>query len=425
MLTCCCCDFADRFNRSNGSVGSQWTAVSGTWAIAGNKLQCSTSSGLIIWNEDNSRGDEYATMSANVFFSAANATVIRLILGYSDSDNYIALQVVTGTGGHVSIVERITGVETEYEGKYFNIAAVSPELEIRATYAPAGDGSYVDFLGGVSAKSIADTVLPIESLNLDIHRRLTTFTAGKKSGVEVSGATGNVDFDEFGFPYCVLLDGTDPVCFDYELLHCGGALAGTSSMMRTTLTTSPYTTDTANGHTVNVFRWPHNRGEPRYTAGSTYGLVPPAYAELYVDWNSNTDYHYVKVEFDSPVVGSGGFYYSDATITCYRGGTLLATDTINVIAGSPISGAAAGLGLLWEIEDDSHVVTATFNSVSGPVDVVLSFTSTPFANPASAATKGWSAHAVDSGFIDDVVVDAITLHGIGDPASPYDDADCL
>lgn len=86
--------FSDRFGRANGALGNNWNEPSGAWAIAGNKVRTSSSSGFIhAWHDtDLPDGDGIWECSFTVpsGYNGSNAS-FGMTLRVVDDNNYLRL----------------------------------------------------------------------------------------------------------------------------------------------------------------------------------------------------------------------------------------------------------------------------------------------------------------------------------------------
>lgn len=358
MLGCCCCNYADQFNRADGSPGSDWTVESGTWAIASNKLRCSTGTGLIVWTTASSRGGPEAIQSASVEVTTANvARTWRLCVGYLDVDNYVALEVTGGNTGsaHIAIVERIAGVETITTGKYRDITFTTSRSEdrnVKITYEPAPDQSYAT----VSVQIQSSTG---STINLDMELQ-TAYTGGDQGALEVTAGSGNVDFENFAFPFIKLLVSGE--CIDYSVDPCGGdSFAQPGVQFGSPVYAGIYEVVGS----VKVARWPHNRSElrTRWQLSATTASFNGKYLRAYVDWVDGSNHHYAEVAFaTSPS--------STSTINVYR----VSGGSASLVSGPHVLSGINTPTLRYGLCDDDHevVFSSTFHGTN-----TYTFTSTP------------------------------------------------
>ena len=65
--------YSDDFNRANGAIGGNWSAVSGTWSIVSNAVQCGTTGVQTArYESDLSSSDHWATLTQTALGSSSN-----------------------------------------------------------------------------------------------------------------------------------------------------------------------------------------------------------------------------------------------------------------------------------------------------------------------------------------------------------------
>jgi len=129
--------YSDDFNRANGGLGASWTAVSGTWSIVSNAVQCGTSGVQTArYESDLSSSDHWATLTQTTIGSASNnifaavrfaASANTCYTGDGYSSGFRLSKIVTGTATTLSSV---TGVgidtcETRANGSTISITRTS------------------------------------------------------------------------------------------------------------------------------------------------------------------------------------------------------------------------------------------------------------------------------------------------------------
>lgn len=109
---CCGCTILDdTFNRADSSIlGDDWNEVSGNWEIVSNKLQIASTDAIVI--NDNICPSQFVERVAydNVRFGATG-DIVRLIIAWTDNNNYVYAQITAGTNAH-TIVQRSGGIDT-------------------------------------------------------------------------------------------------------------------------------------------------------------------------------------------------------------------------------------------------------------------------------------------------------------------------
>jgi hypothetical protein len=384
----CCCNYADTFNRANNSdIGSDWTVEDGTVSIDTNRLKVTSDTALIVWNTEASR--EGGIQSAAVHCIATSGRKVQLRVAYLDDENWVAFQVATGTGspdGYVSIVECIAGVETETaQPKFADITInstgnINPP-HIRVTYEPAADESYA------TLSATLKTSVGGNAVEMDLQQQVA-FTGGNKAAIAVVDGTGDVTFDMFCFPYIVTDDGAGNLtCGDYEVKPCGG-----DAPQNTIISDGIYKLDGS----ISVYRWPHNRFEPRMFSGrggQFSGTPASGFIKVYVDWLDNANHHYAVMEWAS----------GDTVITGYSVGAGTETPAFgpHTITGNQL---LKSLGLS-QCEDE---FTITAEAPGGPYE--FSFTSTP---AGGVYVGSWVNFSLSSAFV--------SVGFLGNPDSPIDD----
>lgn len=112
---CSCCEscsiFTDDFNRADDTnLGSDWSEVSGSWAITSNTLRTSSTSAVCV--HDTGYGS--AQMKVAVSLQGASGDFLRVIFGYVDSSNYwfAEVKIGAGTAGRFDLYRRSGGSNT-------------------------------------------------------------------------------------------------------------------------------------------------------------------------------------------------------------------------------------------------------------------------------------------------------------------------
>ncbi|MEZ6233702.1 MAG: GC-type dockerin domain-anchored protein [Phycisphaerales bacterium] len=104
--------FNDNFNRANGAIGSSWTILSGTWAVAGNAgTHTSTGVNQIIQDTFAFSAHHRARVRMDVFYAGTGIYFAGPMIGLSGTDSIqVKLQAQTGTGffSHLGILHQVT-----------------------------------------------------------------------------------------------------------------------------------------------------------------------------------------------------------------------------------------------------------------------------------------------------------------------------
>ena len=176
----------DNFNRPNGPLGADWTAVSGTWRIENNMARSSTGAAtdLAIYNALQTAN---ALVGADVFYlGGSRITYAALVSGYTSASNTVFIKVQDNNGNG------------DFERVFFyfgNNGSPWPGM--------TGGPSFVDVTPFTQARLW--TVLSGNSITLNIDRDMNgvpedVLTRGGLPSLGTSGGLGgysNAAFDNF------------------------------------------------------------------------------------------------------------------------------------------------------------------------------------------------------------------------------------
>lgn len=411
MFYCCCdvCDWADQFNRADvNPPGASWNVVTGSWGVVSNALRTSSAAGLIVWNVANPRGGPTATHSAAVTLKhSLNARIVRLIVGYLDPDNYVALQVTSDTSfpftsSYISIIERIAGIETEHQGKHMAMSINAAFRQMRATYSPSPDQSFATLSVYFDASFTGFPTVPVIG-SIDI-QKIVAYTGGENAALAVDGSAGDTDFEDFAFPYLVVENLGIKTCSDYVIIPCGGLTTPYSTSCRNDLPPGAFL-----GGSPNIARWPHNRLESRMRNlaiwNPSIGSEVPTTLYLFTDYLDANNYHYAKLAITFP---AGPL----ATLTCYK-----RTGGVDTIVSSPVSHGFSALvpyvSLQWCMNLDEHrVIAGLYTNLAGCPDVDLGAI-TNLDRSFTSAAHGGPFHGYQTGVL--LVYQAFGVPNDGNP----------
>ena len=206
--TCGCesCDiFSDNFNRADDTdLGSDWSEVSGSWAITSNTLRTSSTSAVCV--HDN--GTSSSAMSVSCEVQGASGDYLRVIAAYQDASNYWFAEVKIGASGtgRFDLYQRSGGTNTLKSGGTGSIAA-STWHTVTVCIMFGENGS-------------TDTVTAQLNSTLAFQRfAYHTETVNDGCGVGTGSTAGSVQFDNFAV---TKTDGSCPKCV-LDCTTCGGS----------------------------------------------------------------------------------------------------------------------------------------------------------------------------------------------------------
>lgn len=114
---CCCKIFSDDFN--DNSLHADWTSVAGTWTESSGVLSTSSTSAIITRDT----GLATSAMETTVLVRGATDDRLRLIVAFTDADNYWFAQVIIGTSKTLTLVKRSGGSDTTLVSAATTLAA--------------------------------------------------------------------------------------------------------------------------------------------------------------------------------------------------------------------------------------------------------------------------------------------------------------
>ncbi len=111
MVFCCCCVlYTDDFSVNN--LASDYTSVSGAWAVAAGVLTTGNASGVLVLNTALPAGSTSVYVKVKVKCSNTGSAA-RIIIDYVDSSNYWFVELQPGaTNGTIKIFQRSGGTNT-------------------------------------------------------------------------------------------------------------------------------------------------------------------------------------------------------------------------------------------------------------------------------------------------------------------------
>ncbi len=113
---CKCCGgcqfFSDDF--AVDDLATNYTSVSGSWAISSGNLHTASSSAVLTGNTANPNSDSNTKVSVTVNI-ANDGDTARIILDYQNSSNYWFAEVLAGSGAYLRIYQRSGGTNTQKE----------------------------------------------------------------------------------------------------------------------------------------------------------------------------------------------------------------------------------------------------------------------------------------------------------------------
>lgn len=161
--------FTDNFNRSDGGLGSNWTALTGSWTIVSNQIRCNTASAENFYRVSN--GASYA--------NDQDALLTRAVVG-QPAYQFQGVSIRCATSGHTCYFAYIDS----FGGWYFGLF---------------NGGSYTEIGSGSNAPSAGDIYM-IDAVGTTIRFRrdrggtITTLSSGTNSTL-TSGYPGIAGYD--------------------------------------------------------------------------------------------------------------------------------------------------------------------------------------------------------------------------------------
>lgn len=112
----CCCEscefFSDDFTRADSDDPGDYTEVSGDWDISSNTLVTSSSNAVLLADAQHPAGEANIKVQVTINI-ASDGDTARIILNYTDSDNYWFGEIKAGTGSYIKIFQRSAGSNTQ------------------------------------------------------------------------------------------------------------------------------------------------------------------------------------------------------------------------------------------------------------------------------------------------------------------------
>ncbi len=171
---CCCTNcqfFSDDF--AVDDLATNYTSVSGSWAISGGNLHTTSSSAVLTGSTANPNSDANTKVSvtANI---GTNGDAARIILNYQNSSNYWFAEVIAGSSPSLKIYQRSGGTNTQKAyctsftqaaaSNFTFCASIEDSNLIRAyvngtgTYSVSTGGSFSQTGYGLGTGTLAGTV---------------------------------------------------------------------------------------------------------------------------------------------------------------------------------------------------------------------------------------------------------------------------
>lgn len=140
------CGVLDSFTRANGVIGSAWSGVTGSYAIASNQLDATTSgdAGRIIWNAGSFGATQQACVKLTAIDTGANSEIILLLKNQSSNDvspgfmsvmykpagGYVRVETYDSANGWVQYGADLTGVSFAVGDVFRVVARSNGQVEV-------------------------------------------------------------------------------------------------------------------------------------------------------------------------------------------------------------------------------------------------------------------------------------------------------
>lgn len=173
---CSCCPaecqfFLDEFTRADDDdPGADWDEVSGDWDIVSNAVSTPDDDAVLICLTEHPEATPDISVTAEITISTNN-DIARIILDYTDTDNYWFAEVKAGTGSfnaYLRIYQRAGGVNTQRAGLFitrttgtFVVCASIRGTSIEArtgNYQVSYDGSFSEPVFGIGTGTTTGTI---------------------------------------------------------------------------------------------------------------------------------------------------------------------------------------------------------------------------------------------------------------------------
>jgi uncharacterized membrane protein len=178
---------SDTFNRANGSLGSNWTAVSDGALTITSQVAAGTSSTAVrgdIWNAASFGSDQYSQIEVTSTQLTGGQWVAAVVRSQNNGQNAYAGLYFWNSGAPVLMVFRRTGGAWTQIGSTYNSGALAAGTQLQLKAA----GSTISFLqNGVQRISVTDTALTGGAPGIMAYG---TSRADNWAGGDASGAGG-------------------------------------------------------------------------------------------------------------------------------------------------------------------------------------------------------------------------------------------
>ncbi len=200
---CKCCGgcqfFSDDF--AVDDLATNYTSVSGSWAISGGNLHTASSTAILTGSTANPNSDANTKVSVTVNIGTSS-DIARIILAYQNSSNYWFAEVKAGLGAYLKIYQRSSGTDTQ-------------KATVSITRAVASDFVFcASIYNGVISTSVGPT--NVESLSYS-----ATFS-NTGWGLGTGTLAGTVTFDALSVSVTSV---TCPACGTYCSTCCLNSVA--------------------------------------------------------------------------------------------------------------------------------------------------------------------------------------------------------
>ncbi len=271
----CCCGGGCQFFSDDFAVddlATNYTSVSGSWAISGGNLHTASSSAVLTGSTANPNSDSNTKVSVTVNI-ATDGDTARIILNYQNSSNYWFAEVKAGSGAYLRIYQRSGGSNTQKATNSISLAISTPitfcaaivngsvivtSYDDGSNFGSAGfDGTFSNTGWGLGTGTLAGTVT-FDDLSV-----LVTGTAGTDTcpacAVQCSGGhcTGDLSVAAYKIVISGWANGTCTDCANqdgtYYVPAGSGGCSGSSNAIITLCAFSPTTLTTTWNFTAGNF----------------------------------------------------------------------------------------------------------------------------------------------------------------------------
>ena len=161
--------FTDDFNRANGAIGANWTALTGSASVSSNAMVVGSASTQVIWASECATADQFAQVTLAAPTTSANGVVVRC--DGTLNNQYMARRAL----GSVELFKFVGGATTSLGS-------------VAGTY-PAGTVLRLE-AAGAAIRLLVDGSPIIAVTDTDL-------TAGRRVGIRNTASTTGGTYDNF------------------------------------------------------------------------------------------------------------------------------------------------------------------------------------------------------------------------------------